>query len=227
MSVMRPKGFTLIELLIVVAIIGILAAVAVPHFVNARIKAAQSALRADMRILSVALDSYQLDNGAILPGSSRLHMSRVVDSQFLSELTTPVSYLTSEDSHRRTIDAPIFYGGPPDGGSNVLTIYRGLLHSAGDVRFRISDDGLGFQSIPEVWQIAAGNPGYTPASLPALAIMTYPGGLELLNRMRNGYLPLTEYPGPLHLPVNPFYNPSNGIQSMGDFYMNCFQFHSF
>ena len=55
-------GFTLIELLIVVAIIGILAAIAVPNFLNAQVRAKIARVHSELRSLSTAIDSYQLDN---------------------------------------------------------------------------------------------------------------------------------------------------------------------
>jgi len=58
----EEKGFTLIELLIVVAIIGILAAIAIPNFLNARSRATLSAVKADVKNLSTALETYQADN---------------------------------------------------------------------------------------------------------------------------------------------------------------------
>ena len=56
-----PKAFTLIELLIVVAIIAILAAIAVPNFLEAQTRSKISRVRSDLRSLATALESYCVD----------------------------------------------------------------------------------------------------------------------------------------------------------------------
>ena len=55
------KGFTLIELLIVVAIIGILAAIAIPQFASYRQKAYNSAAQSDLKNFKTGLESYFAD----------------------------------------------------------------------------------------------------------------------------------------------------------------------
>ncbi|HEX6058626.1 MAG TPA: prepilin-type N-terminal cleavage/methylation domain-containing protein [Gemmatimonadaceae bacterium] len=55
------KGFTLIELLIVVVIIGILAAIAIPKFANTKEKAYLAAMKSDLRNLATAQEAYLSD----------------------------------------------------------------------------------------------------------------------------------------------------------------------
>jgi len=64
---MFKKGFTLIELLIVVAIIAILAAIAVPNFLEAQVRSKVSRVKADMRSIATALESYAVDNNRMPP----------------------------------------------------------------------------------------------------------------------------------------------------------------
>ncbi|ACV09000.1 prepilin-type N-terminal cleavage/methylation domain-containing protein [Jonesia denitrificans] len=60
----KEKGFTLIELLVVIIIIGILAAIAIPVFMNQRQKAVDSSVRSDLRTLATQVEDFWVENQA-------------------------------------------------------------------------------------------------------------------------------------------------------------------
>lgn len=82
----RKNGFTLIELLIVVAIIGILAAIAVPNFLNAQMRAKLAQVESNMKALSTASMAYFTDYGKY-PLHDHTYNCR--------GLSTPVAYIAS------------------------------------------------------------------------------------------------------------------------------------
>ena len=96
---MALRGFTLIELLIVVAIIAILAAIAVPNFMEAQVRAKISRTKNDLRSLAVALESYRTDStGYPTVGNPSFPSPFDVLTPFtyrLRAITSPVAYITS------------------------------------------------------------------------------------------------------------------------------------
>jgi type II secretory pathway pseudopilin PulG len=78
-----------VELLIVVAIITILAAIAVPNFVDAQTRSKVSRAQTDLRTITMALEAYYVDNN-IYPPSTLIPLF-----QRLIPLTTPIAYMTS------------------------------------------------------------------------------------------------------------------------------------
>ncbi|HUT26389.1 MAG TPA: prepilin-type N-terminal cleavage/methylation domain-containing protein [Sumerlaeia bacterium] len=87
------RAFTLIELLIVVAIIAILAAIAVPNFLEAQVRSKVSRTYADMRAVRTALESYRVDNNDYIIDADTPEW-RSAEIRTWVQLTTPIAYLT-------------------------------------------------------------------------------------------------------------------------------------
>lgn len=109
--VTNPKGFTLIELLIVVAIIAILAAIAVPNFLEAQTRSKVARCKADMRTVATAIEEYTIDyNRPLLDAGSwkfLLGESTLRDLLWVySPLTTPIAYITSIPKDPFTVQVP-------------------------------------------------------------------------------------------------------------------------
>jgi type IV pilus assembly protein PilA len=77
-------GFTLIELLIVIIIIGILAAIAIPMFLGQRDKAKESAVKGGVHNIELGIASYAVDNGDSYPATGAVSKTTLVDAASVS-----------------------------------------------------------------------------------------------------------------------------------------------
>jgi len=200
------RAFTLIELLIVVAIIAILAAIAVPNFLEAQTRSKVSRAMADLRSLATALESYRVDNNAYpIDGGNTpdgYAFWYIVDGPRhvggTAGITSPIAYISNysfTDPFRRTQEANTSRLSDADGTFYTDDDYRRY-------RYRLPSYTYGF-----------------PGSESVLADLTTAYGQWVMNSSG----PDHSY-GPSYTPSAPFlgntlnvvYDPTNGTVSLGD-----------
>ncbi|MEI7635075.1 MAG: prepilin-type N-terminal cleavage/methylation domain-containing protein [bacterium] len=214
------KGFTLIELLIVVAIIAILAAIAVPNFLEAQVRSKVSRARTDMRSVSIGLESYYVDNNQypasartgrlissignvnsyILPLNTQLAaipsfaaQNTATTGNKMGTLTTPVSYMSSyaPDPFMDTKAATFAYFADLSGGY--------IMWSPGPDADQASYTQLGAPT---------GTPKVEDTSLKVYTNSVAQPGTTLLSGYNQGYTPASS--------GGYTYDPTNGTVSAGD-----------
>jgi prepilin-type N-terminal cleavage/methylation domain-containing protein len=223
MTPAATKAFTLIELLIVVAIIAILAAIAVPNFLEAQTRSKISRSQADMRTIATAIESYMVDYGsepAVFRGtpidrsysaSGAADIVAVCRSQaggymysawwgFVGRsITTPVAYLSSAPT-MPWFDETVFgfwrsYGGSKD--NQPYTAIRALSAAnwpTGAIVSGSAPPAVNRVPIPQSWTDNVNSQGY----------VIYAAGADGVDG--------TVWGSP------DFYDPSNGTISYGDLY---------
>jgi len=205
----KHRGFTLIELLIVVAIIAILAAIAVPNFLEAQIRAKCSRARNDLRTLAVALEAYRTDDNVypinpFYPEADRWRIrnahgwQRPMGETFDTEygiwfiLTTPIAYISSI---------------PKDPMWRLYNEQWGIWRDY----YRIWNlEGHKSRALNNAW----GAPGTVYLARHGLSILTCSVGPDGVEDCADGTQPGTWDGVPGIIP----YDPTNGTVSWGDIY---------
>lgn len=216
------KGFTLIELLIVVAIIGILAAIAVPNFLNAQIRAKVARAKAEMRNLATALESYYVDNEIYMTGEMHAAQGSLggdhltdnagntitpnIGADWLS-LTSPISYVSSIPFD------PFDNAGKPSPNTAVIV--------ANDANWCVGRYDYNTNQ-SDSWILSSNGPWGEP--VPGVSIGTFPKKLQpgqsiIVSRVvETDYLSANKGPIWFNEPYEGYqylYDPSNGTTSVG------------
>ena len=116
------KGFTLIELLLVVAIIAILAAIAVPNYLEAQTRSKVSRAKSDLSTVRLALEAYAVNHNSYPHVVSSVWHSSLLD---IPMITTPVAFLQSLLSDPFPLSVPRkYYGSNSSPRGDYYRYYR-------------------------------------------------------------------------------------------------------
>ena len=214
----KHSGFTLIELLIVVAIIAILAAIAIPNFLAAQVRSKVARVKGNARTVATALEAYTIDyndlpwefGGAAANGGSTWFVPIYI--------TSPIAYITSV----------------PDDIFNVRSDLFGISQSGGHTRMSWNmylrpqnytfyvNTGQNNGNAPDIQVNSYSN---NPTNVQYVVFSVGPGAPTAFGMQQQGQLAGTDYgywynagdgeSYPIPQPYRYWYDPTNGTVSLG------------
>jgi prepilin-type N-terminal cleavage/methylation domain-containing protein len=194
------RGFTLIELLIVIAIILILIAIALPNFLEAQIRARVTKAKGEIRSLAIAMDSYYIDFNIYPAYSFPNYKVRGRFTAGLTWLTSPIAYIKSlpEDPFPPSLDP---MGGEIFGGAGPYSYNMTGYEITVAERSRLSHPNACAYNCGylKVWTIYSAGP-----DSPNLETIPSDDTAPIMNGSGSGPDAISSY------------NPTNGTKSRGD-----------
>jgi prepilin-type N-terminal cleavage/methylation domain-containing protein len=194
----KNTGFTLIELLIVVAIIAILAAIAIPNFLAAQVRSKVSRVKSNMRTAATAIESYKVDTNEYpcIGGSN-------VSSGLPNCVSTPIAYVTRVPDD--IFDVFRLFG------PGVLSIkYKSENYYGGDGFYVNTGSG----NLADDVQVKSA--GANPTNIKYVVFSMGPGQKMAHLKFGTGFYNLPGEPyGHWPDPHRYWYDPTNGVVTLG------------
>jgi len=113
----NSKGFTLIELLIVVAIIGIIAAIAIPNLLNAIDRGKQKRTMADMRSIGTSIEAYAVDTNKYPVATTAATLQPLLQPVYIKNMPTADGWANTFQVTSTTVDYTVYSQGKDGTGS--------------------------------------------------------------------------------------------------------------
>ncbi len=206
----KQEGFTLIELLIVVAIIAILAAIAMPNFLSAQVRAKVSRAKADMHSIATALEAYAVDNNTYPPNDWLTYKSKGLNplsayNVIPIQLTTPIAYLSDGRLKDPFATSPQISNANANAEDASLYTYYHIKNINEVLSYPPSDQAIVLIYFRGLW---VDGPGYNEGALEKY------GKWTLLSLGPDQKLPSDNNPPTYGVFIS--YDPTNGTTSSGN-----------
>lgn len=119
----HERGFTLLELIVVVSVVGILAAIAMPNFLRTPPRAKEAVLKTNLHTLRTVIDQYNADNGTYPPSMDALVEEGYLRSVPIDPITESQEWGLVYDQEGVDLEAP--ESDQPEGGAvpGVIDVY--------------------------------------------------------------------------------------------------------